>query len=252
MARHHLCLPLLFGQPHTAAPLSRRAQCSSNLETPAPAVKIADETPEGASPPGLNPPRREEPLHETIMYMIRRCQWTTRLENSIRLLSPTLGIISGAVAAGRVDLALQLFCFTYRQVGFRPEPATFDLLFPTLTSRRMLNHARCLVLETMMSFSIQPDEATLASLIVAYGKAAIPQEVVKLFRMMPGLGITRTTLSYNALLDAILCRGREAMARRIYNTMIADGVTPDLSTYNTLICKCSSLRGHEGSWCRTY
>jgi pentatricopeptide repeat protein len=232
MARHHLCLPLLFGQPHTAAPLSRRAQCSSNLETPAPAVKIADETPEGASPPGLNPPRREEPLHETIMYMIRRCQWTTRLENSIRLLSPTLGIISGAAAAGRADLALQLFCFTYRQVGFRPEPATFDLLFPTLTSRRMLNHARCLVLETMMSFSIQPNEATLASLIVAC--------------------ITRTTLSYNALLDAILCRGREAMARRIYNTMIADGVTPDLSTYNTLICKCSSLQGHEGSWCRTY
>ncbi|KAL5196434.1 hypothetical protein ABZP36_008360 [Zizania latifolia] len=38
-----------------------------------------------------------------------------------------------------------------------------------------------------------------------------------------------------AVLKAILCRGREAMARRIYNAMIADGITPDLSTYNTLI-----------------
>jgi pentatricopeptide repeat protein len=246
MARRHLHLrlSLLSGQPCAPVPLSRRALCSSNLETPSSAVEAADETPEGAAPSpaaAVNPPRREEPLHETILYMIRRRPWTTRLENSIRLLSPTLGaplvhgVISGAAAAGRADLALQFFRFAYRRAGFLPEPATFELLVPILSSRRMLNHARCLVLETMPSFSIKPDEATLASLISAYGKAAIPQEAVKLFRMMPDLGIPRTALSYNAVLKAILCRGREAMARRIYNAMIADGITPDQSTYNTLI-----------------
>jgi hypothetical protein len=46
----------------------------------------------------------------------------------------------------------------------------------------MLNHARCLLLDTMPSFSIAPEEATVATLIAAYGKANIPQESVKLFR----------------------------------------------------------------------
>lgn len=173
--------------------------------------------------------------------MIRRRKWTTRLENSVRLLSPTLsaplvhGVISSAAAANRADLALQFFRFAYRRAGFRPEPATFSLLIPVLASNRMLNHARCILLETMPAFSVSPDEATVAALVAAYGKARIPQEAVKLFRLMPELGITRTALSYNAVLKAILCRGREAMARRIYNAMIADGVAPDLSTYNTLI-----------------
>jgi hypothetical protein len=56
-----------------------------------------------------------------------------RLENSIRLLSPTLaaplvhGVISGAAAAGCADLALQFFRFAYRRTGFSPEPSTFAL-----------------------------------------------------------------------------------------------------------------------------
>ncbi|XP_062224346.1 large ribosomal subunit protein mL102 (rPPR5)-like [Phragmites australis] len=242
MARRHLRLPfpLLSRNP---TPLARHALCTSTLETPAAAVETpeqaTEEAVEGAAAPNL--PRREEPLHETILHMIRRRPWTTRLETSIRLHSPSLdaplvhGVISGAAATGRADLALQFFRFAYRRAGFRPEPATFALLVPILASRRMLNHARCLLLDTMPSFSIAPDEATLAALIAAYGKAAIPQEAVKLFRMMPDLGIPRTALSYNAVLKAILCRGREAMARRIYNAMIADGVAPDVSTYNTLI-----------------
>ncbi|CAL5060185.1 unnamed protein product [Urochloa decumbens] len=252
MARRHLPLhlPLLSRKPLAPAPLARRALCASTTpEAPTPPAEVPADAPEGAAPspppaaemPPANPPRRDEPLHETVLHMIRRRPWTTRLENSIRLLSPTLdaplvhGVISGAAAAGRADLALQFFRFAYRRAGFRPDRDTFALIVPALASRRMLNHARCLVLDTMPSFGVAPDEPTLAALIAAYGKAAIPQEAVKLFRMMPDLGIPRTALSYNAVLKAILCRGREAMARRIYNAMIAEGVAPDLSTYNTLI-----------------
>ncbi|EEC72333.1 hypothetical protein OsI_05540 [Oryza sativa Indica Group] len=246
--RHHLHLPLrLLSRNNPSAPLFRHA--FSTLDTPEPpppeteaeAEAVPEVTPAEAAAATPNPPRREEPLHETILYMIRRRPWTTRLENSIRLLSPTLaaplvhGVISGAAAAGRADLALQFFRFAYRRAGFSPEPATFSLLIPILASHSMLNHARCILLDTMPSFSIAPEEATVAALIAAYGKANIPQESVKLFRLMPDLGIARTALSYNAVLKAILCRGREAMARRIYNAMIADAVTPDLSTYNTLI-----------------
>jgi pentatricopeptide repeat protein len=211
---------------------------ASPVETPveSPAASAA----EGESAPP-RAPREDEPLHETIFTMIRRRKWTTRMENSIRLLSPTLtaplvhGVISAAAAANRADLSLQFFRFAYRRAGFRPEPSTFALLVPILASKRMLNHARCILLETMPAFSVAPGEATVAALVAAYGKAGIPQEAVKLFRLMPELGITRTALSYNAVLKAILCRGREAMARRIYNAMIADGVVPTLATYNTLI-----------------
>ncbi|KAG8076473.1 hypothetical protein GUJ93_ZPchr0006g43907 [Zizania palustris] len=239
---HLLSLPLrlLSVKPRGPAPLACHAFTTTTVESTDPTVETTKAEPEETVVTS-NPPRREEPLHETIFHMIRRRQWTTRLENSIRLLSPTLAaplvhdVISAAAAAGRADLSLQFFRFAYRRAGFSPEPSTFTLLIPILASRRMLNHARCLLLETMPSFSIAPEEATVAALVAAYGKANIPQESVKLFRLMPELGITRTALSYNAVLKAILCRGREAMARRIYNAMIADGVTPDLSTYNTLI-----------------
>ncbi|AQK67735.1 Pentatricopeptide repeat-containing protein [Zea mays] len=250
MARRHLAYPLRLSilSRNPGAPARSLCASSSTHEVPVPAVEAqaeAEAAAKAAASPSpsapANPPRREEPLHETVLHMIRRRPWTTRLENSIRLLSPTLdaplvhGVISGAASAGRADLALQFFRFAYRRGGFSPEGATFALLVPALASRRMLNHARCLVLDTMPSFSVAPDEPTLAALISAYGRAAIPQEAVKLFRMMPNIGVPRTALSYNAVLKAILCRGREAMARRIYNAMIADGVAPDVSTYNTLI-----------------
>ncbi|KAM3317574.1 hypothetical protein ACQJBY_035339 [Aegilops geniculata] len=260
MARRHLRLPLLSRTPHAPTPTPtpthlRHAFCSSTatVDTPAPAVDASppaetpDEAPaaaaatEAGDPAPARAPREEEPLHETILHMIRRRKWTTRMENSVRLLCPALsapvvhGVISAAAAAGRADLALQFFRFAYRRAGFRPEPATFALLLPVLAAKGMLNHARCILLETMPSFSVAPDEATVAALVAAYGRAGIPQEAVKLFRLMPDLGITRTALSYNAVLKAILCRGREAMARRIYNAMVADGVAPTLSTYNTLI-----------------
>uniref|UniRef100_A0ACD5WS15 Uncharacterized protein n=2 Tax=Avena sativa TaxID=4498 RepID=A0ACD5WS15_AVESA len=262
MARRHFripILPLLSRNPHAPTPLHlRHALCSSattTVDTPAPAidpptpaasaVETHPEAPAASAADGESAPprapREEEPLHETIFTMIRRRKWTTRMENSIRLLSPMLtaplvhGVISAAAAANRANLSLQFFRFAYRRAGFRPEPATFALLVPILASKRMLNHARCVLLETMPAFSVAPGEATVAALVAAYGKAGIPQEAVKLFRLMPELGITRTALSYNAVLKAILCRGREAMARRIYNAMITDGVVPTLSTYNTLI-----------------
>jgi hypothetical protein len=71
-----------------------------------------------------------------------------------------------ASSAGRADLALQFFRFAYRQGGFRPEGGTFTLLVPALASRRMLNHARCLVLHTMPSFSVTLDD-TMPSFSVA-------------------------------------------------------------------------------------
>ncbi|KAI4978756.1 hypothetical protein ZWY2020_015509 [Hordeum vulgare] len=257
MARRHLRTPLLPLLSRAPTPIHlRHALCSSTaaptIDAPPPAAspaetpedapaRTAPEAPEAGEQAPARATREEEPLHETILHMIRRRKWTTRMENSVRLLCPALtapvvhGVISAAAAANRADLSLQFFRFAYRRAGFRPEPATFALLVPILASKGMLNHTRCILLDTMPSFSVCPDEATVAALVAAYGRAGIPQEAVKLFRLMPELGITRTALSYNAVLKAILCRGREAMARRVYNAMITDGVAPTLSTYNTLI-----------------
>jgi hypothetical protein len=50
-----------------------------------------------------------------VLHMIRWRPWTTCVENSTRLLSPTLdallvhGVIPEAASAGRADLALQFF-----------------------------------------------------------------------------------------------------------------------------------------------
>lgn len=75
----------------------------------------------------------------------------------------------------------------------------------------------------------------LADLILAYGKARIPQEAVKLFKSLPQLGIERSFLSYDAFFRAILINGRVLMAKRAFNFMAREGVAPALSTYNVLI-----------------
>uniref|UniRef100_A0A0Q3TA70 Pentatricopeptide repeat-containing protein n=1 Tax=Setaria italica TaxID=4555 RepID=A0A0Q3TA70_SETIT len=148
MARRHLPLhlPLLSRKPLPPAPPARRALCASSTPADTPAAEAPADAPApspAAAPANL--PRREEPLHETVLHMIRRRPWTTRLENSIRLLSPTLdapivhGVISGAAAAGRANLALQFFRFAYRRAGLRPGRDTFPLIVPALASRRMLN-----------------------------------------------------------------------------------------------------------------
>lgn len=74
-----------------------------------------------------------------------------------------------------------------------------------------------------------------ADLIAGYGKARIPQEAVKIFRAMPGLGVERTFVSYDAFFKAILRNGRVLMAKRAFNFMGREGIAPALSTYNTLI-----------------
>nr|XP_010906524.2 pentatricopeptide repeat-containing protein At2g37230 [Elaeis guineensis] len=205
-----------------------------------------DETAGAASDEGpADPPRRPmrgerrgpEKLEDTICYMMARRPWTTRLQNSIRSLSPTFDrdlVLAVLRGAHHPDHALRFFRWVER-TGFRHDAATYGEIVSILTRNSMLNHARCLILDDMPKRLVDRDEDMIAALIAGYGRAGIPQEAVKIFRRMPELGVTRTVSSYDALFKAILRSGRVMMAKRIFNSMIRDGVAAAASTYNTLI-----------------
>ncbi|CAL9080709.1 unnamed protein product [Musa acuminata var. zebrina] len=172
----------------------------------------------------------------TICYMMARRPWTTRLQNSIRSLAPfdqslVLAVLRGA---RHPDHALHFFRWV-EKTGFRHDPDTYREIILLLARASMLNHARCILLDDMPDRLVPPSEDMFASLIEGYGCARIPQEAVKIFRRLPELGVTRTVRSYDAVFKAILRSGRAAMARRLFNAMIAEGVLPGLSTYNTLL-----------------
>nr|CAD1820863.1 unnamed protein product [Ananas comosus var. bracteatus] len=176
-------------------------------------------------------------LDETICYMMARRPWTTRLQNSIRSLCPHLDrdVVVGVLRGARHPSHALRFFRWVEKTGFRHDQSTYAEMVSILARASMLNHARCLILDDMPKRLVSPDEPMLAALLDAYGRSRIPQEVVKLFRRMPDLSVPRTVRSYDAFFKAILRSGRVLMAKRVFNSMLRDGIAPHLSTYHALL-----------------
>lgn len=187
-------------------------------------------------------PLRRDPtsrLAKEVDGVVLRRPWTTRLQNSIRNMvpsftSPLVSHIITSTANRSPEKALRFFRWV-EKTGFVHDQQTYGLIINVLTSNLMLNHARCMIFEDMPKRNLKPTEQMLADLIAGYGDKKIPQEAVKMFKIMPEIGVERTVLTYDVFFKAILKNGRTMMAKRVFNFMVKEGVTPALSTYNVLI-----------------
>ncbi|KAJ3698178.1 hypothetical protein LUZ61_001883 [Rhynchospora tenuis] len=235
-AAAHKTLTLSVSPCRLSSFLSPFSTSATAFASPSPSLSDSLE-PEPTTKPTHRKETRSD-MASTICHMMSSRPWTTRLQNSIRSLVPSfpqplvLSILRNS--SSRPALALQFFRWV-EKTGFRHDQSTYAEIIPILTRRSMLNHARCLLLDDMPKRSVQPDEGMFVSLIEAYGRAGIPQEVVKLFNRMPELGVPRTVRSYDAFFKGILRNGRVLMAKRYFNAMLRDGVVPEVSTYNVLI-----------------
>ncbi|MQL99769.1 hypothetical protein Taro_032497 [Colocasia esculenta] len=250
-ARHPLLLhPHLRGFCSAASPDTEAPAPSGQSQPLAPAAESVAVTSsaEDGERRRRQRPTGSEPLHETICYVMAKRPWTTRLQNSIRSLCPSASfdrelVVAVVQGAREPDHALRFFRWV-EKTGFRHDRVTYGEIIPLLTRHQMLNHARGLLLDDMPKRGVDPDEGMFAALIEGYGRAGIPQEVVKIFRRMPELGVERTARSYDAFFKAILRSGRAMMAKRFFNQMLREGVTPTLYTYNHLIwgfCLCQRM-----------
>ncbi|XP_020524373.1 pentatricopeptide repeat-containing protein At2g37230 isoform X2 [Amborella trichopoda] len=190
-------------------------------------------------------PRNPEYLEETIIRMMAKRSWTTRLQNSIRALVPeftkplVLNILDGAKKAQQ---ALNFFRWV-EKTGFHHDYSTHLKIIEILGRFGMLNHARC-ILFAMREKGVEWDERLFNMLINSYGNAGIVQESVKIFNKMKELGIDPTVRSYNNFFSVILKRGRTFMAKRVgdmenalksFNELNEKGMAPDEITYTHLI-----------------
>ncbi|KAF2309702.1 hypothetical protein GH714_004669 [Hevea brasiliensis] len=86
---------------------------------------------------------------------------------------------------------------------------------------------------------------TFSALISAYGKSGYWNDAFKVFYSMEAYGLKPNLVSYNAVIDACAIGGVEfKKAVEIFDEMFKNGVQPDLITFNSLLSVCS--RG--GQW----
>lgn len=183
------------------------------------------------------PRRSPEKVEDTICRMMSSRAWTTRLQNSIRNLVPCFDhelVYNVLHRAKKADHALQFFRWVERSNLFEHNRETHLKIIEILGHARMLNHARCILLD-MPKKGVDWDEDMWVMMIESYGKAGIVQESVKLFDKMAELGVERTVKSYDALFRVITKRGRYMMAKRYYNRMLTEGIEPTRHTFNVLI-----------------
>ncbi|KAJ0963759.1 hypothetical protein J5N97_028881 [Dioscorea zingiberensis] len=186
----------------------------------------------------IRPMRGEaEKLDKTICHMMAQRPWTTRLQNSIRNLVPNfdqalvLGVLRGAHLP---DHALCFFRWV-EKTGFRHDRDTYLEIISILARKLMLNHARCILIDDMPKRAVDREEDMFIELIQGYGRAGIPQEVVKIFKKMPEFGVVRTSRSYDAFFKAILRRDKVDDGLHLFTEMRAKGIRASERTYAALM-----------------
>ncbi|XP_071713833.1 pentatricopeptide repeat-containing protein At3g18110, chloroplastic-like [Rutidosis leptorrhynchoides] len=133
---------------------------------------------------------------------------------------------------GQHDLAFKLYK-EMRSRGCDPDVVTYTILVDSLGKANKISEAAN-VMSAMVDAGIKPTLRTYSALICGYGKAGMRLEAEKTFNCMVKSGIKPDYLAYSVMLDIYL-RFDANKAMILYNNMTRDGLTPDLSCYETLI-----------------
>ncbi|CAL0331438.1 unnamed protein product [Lupinus luteus] len=92
------------------------------------------------------------------------------------------------------------------------------------------------ILEHQKRYSDISKEGFNTRLITLYGKSGMHVNARKVFDEMPERNITRTVLSFNALLAAYLHSNEFELVQRLFNELPKDlSIEPDLVSYNTVL-----------------
>nr|XP_043614234.1 pentatricopeptide repeat-containing protein At3g18110, chloroplastic [Erigeron canadensis] len=133
---------------------------------------------------------------------------------------------------GQHDLAFKLYK-EMKSRGCDPDVVTYTVLVDSLGKANKIQEAAN-VMSEMMDVGIKPTLRTYSALICGYGKAGMRLEAEETFNCMINSGIRPDYLAYSVMLDIYL-RFDGSKAMILYNNMVRDGFTPDLSLYEMLI-----------------
>ncbi|KAL4557258.1 hypothetical protein LXL04_035431 [Taraxacum kok-saghyz] len=133
---------------------------------------------------------------------------------------------------GQHDSALNLYK-NMKSRGCEPDVVTYTVLIDSLGKGNKISEAAN-VMSEMIDSGIKPTLRTYSALICGYAKAGMRSEAEKTFDSMVRSGIKPDLLAYSVMLDVLL-RFDVGKAMILYNNMVRDGFTLDLSLYELLI-----------------
>ncbi|KAJ4838898.1 hypothetical protein Tsubulata_006760, partial [Turnera subulata] len=139
-------------------------------------------------------------------------------------------VIDGLCKDGQVAEALHLFSEMTNK-GISPTAVTYDSLIHGLCNSGQWNQASTLLSE-MLALSIGPTVFTVGILVDALCKEGLAPEAHALLKTIPDV------CSYNMLINGF-CKigkaGRHGAAEQLFKDMTANGPTPNLVTYATML-----------------
>ncbi|XP_009383831.2 pentatricopeptide repeat-containing protein At5g18390, mitochondrial [Musa acuminata AAA Group] len=183
-----------------------------------------------------------------IAGIVRRDFYLERTLGRLRLPPPTPDLVLRVLRAAAPSTplpALRFFAWARStSPSYRPSAAEFDALILPLARHRHWSQMWSVAAD-MRSLSLPLLPSTFASVIDAYGQAALPDLAVDVFNRLPKFDCPQTTAIYNALLSALCRVGNFHGAYALIRRMARKQVPPDRQTFSTLVdawCAAGKLR----------
>ncbi|URD83478.1 PPR repeat [Musa troglodytarum] len=173
-----------------------------------------------------------------IAGIVRRDFYLERTLGRLRLPPPTPDLVLRVLRAAAPSAplpALRFFAWARRSsASYRPSAAEFDALILPLARHRHWSQMWSVAAD-MRSLSLPLLPSTFASVIDAYGQAALADLAVDVFNRLPKFDCPQTTAIYNALLSALCRVGNFHGAYALIRRMARKQVPPDRQTFSTLV-----------------
>ncbi|CAL9132580.1 unnamed protein product [Musa acuminata var. zebrina] len=183
-----------------------------------------------------------------IAGIVRRDFYLERTLGRLRLPPPTPDLVLRVLRAAAPSAplpALRFFAWARStSLSYRPSAAEFDALILPLARHRHWSQMWSVAAD-MRSLYLPLLPSTFASVIDAYGQAALPDLAVDVFNRLPKFDCPQTTAIYNALLSALCRVGNFHGAYALIRRMARKQVPPDRQTFSTLVdawCAAGKLR----------
>merc|ERR1719321_968749 len=155
-------------------------------------------------------------------------------------------IIKGYCVQGDLEKGLQLFSMMQKK-GIRPDAILFNSILDGCAKRQMRSLTDT-VLNDMELSGIPPSNVTLSILVKLYGRCRELDEAFRVVEEFPvKYDFTVNPHVLTCLMSACIANNSLDKGKDIYKKMLADGVTVDAKTYQTLVNGCLKLGDLKGA-----
>ncbi|GLJ29833.1 hypothetical protein SUGI_0589130 [Cryptomeria japonica] len=173
-----------------------------------------------------------------LFYKITRFYYSKVLEDYIRENKETLepyDVLNMIRFQKNPEIALQIFQCTARILQFKQLRASYDILIDKLAKAKKFD----LIERFLEGLKRRRKPGLMVVVIRLYGRANMPENVLKTFCQMTDYNCRHTVTAFNCLLSALVNSEEYSTAEKMFGKISLFGILPDIYSFNILIrAKC--------------